>query len=86
MLSIVGQNTLAVYAIHYLFIAQSPQLLHDMTTIPMGFFFQFVIAFVYAVIVILLCLAVSWIISLNPITRMIFFGEVKKKIQINASL
>lgn len=38
LLSIVGKKTLAVYAIHYLFIARSPQLLQDMASVPMFFF------------------------------------------------
>ena len=79
MLSIVGKNTLPIYAIHYLFIAIMPCALHDMVNIPNGFFFQLVITFVYAVLVIFLCLLVDRILSLNPITRMIFFGESKKR-------
>ncbi len=37
------------------------------------------ITFVYAVLVIILCLLVDRILSLNPITRMIFWGESKKR-------
>lgn len=79
MLSIVGKNTLPIYAIHYLFIAVMPCTLRDMVNIPNGFFFQVVIVFVYAALVIFLCLLVDRILSLNPITRMIFFGESKKR-------
>lgn len=79
MLGIVGKNTLPIYTIHYLFIAIMPCALHDMVNIPNGFFFQLVITFVYAVLVIFLCLLVDRILSLNPITRMIFLGESKKR-------
>lgn len=79
MLSIVGKNTLPIYAIHYLFIAIMPCTLRGMVDIPNGFFFQLVITFVYAVLVIFLCLLVDRILSLNPITRMIFFGESKRR-------
>lgn len=79
MLSIVGKNTLPIYAIHYLFIAIMPCALCDMVDIPNGFFFQLVITFVYAALIIFLCLLVDRILSLNPITRMIFFGESKKR-------
>lgn len=78
-LSVAGKNTLPLYAIHYLFIAILPQTFHDMANVSMGFFFQFVIAFVYAAMVILLCLIMDRIISLNPITRMLLFGESKKR-------
>lgn len=43
------------------------------------FFFQFVITFVYAALVIFVCLLVDRILSLNPIIRMIFLGESKKR-------
>lgn len=79
ILSIIGKNTLPIYAIHYLFIAIMPCTLRDVLNIPHGFFFQLVITFVYAVLVIFLCLLVDRILSLNPITRMIFFGESKKR-------
>ncbi|WP_320978401.1 acyltransferase [Bacteroides sp.] len=78
-LSIVGKNTLPIYAIHYLFITTLPQCLHDAVNVPMGFFLQFVIAFTYAVVVVILCLIIDRIISVNPITRMVFFGESKKR-------
>lgn len=78
-LSIIGKNTLPIYAIHYLFITTLPQSLHDMMNVPMGFFLQFIIAFTYAVIVVVLCLIIDRIISINPITRMMFFGESKKR-------
>lgn len=79
MLSIVGKNTLPIYAIHYLFIATMPSVLRDMIDISNGFFFQFVITFVYAALIIFLCLFVDRILSLNPIIRMMFFGESKKR-------
>lgn len=79
VLSIVGKNTLPIYAIHYLFIAVVPYALRDMVNIPNGFFLQLVTTFVYATLVIFLCLLVDRILSLNPITRMIFFGESKKR-------
>lgn len=78
-LSLIGKNTLPIYAIHYLFITTLPQRLHDAVNVPMGFFLQFVIAFTYAVIVVVLCLIIDRIISVNPITRMVFFGESKKR-------
>ena len=78
-LSIVGKNTLPIYAIHYLFITTLPQCLYDAVNVPMGFFLQFVIAFTYAVVVVILCLIIDRIISVNPITRMVFFGESKKR-------
>lgn len=79
MLSIIGKNTLPIYAIHYLFIAIMPCTLRDVINIPHGFFFLLVITFVYAALVIILCLLVDRILSLNPITRMIFWGESKKR-------
>lgn len=79
MLNIIGKNTLPIYAIHYLFIAIMPCTLRDVVNIPHGFFFQLVITFVYAVLVIFLCLLVDRILSLNPFTRMIFLGESKKR-------
>lgn len=78
-LSVIGKNTLPIYAIHYLFITTLPQCLHDAVNVPMGFFLQFVIAFTYAVVVVILCLIIDRIISVNPITRMVFFGESKKR-------
>ena len=79
ILSIVGMNTLPIYAIHYLFIGVLPNTLHEMVYISNGFFFQLVISFVYAVFAIILCLLVDRILSLNPITRMLFWGESKKR-------
>lgn len=79
ILSIVGMNTLPIYAIHYLFIGVLPNTLHKMVYISNGFFFQLVISFVYAVFAIILCLLVDRILSLNPITRMLFWGESKKR-------
>ncbi|GLL54493.1 hypothetical protein KUBF_21550 [Bacteroides finegoldii] len=78
-LSVIGKNTLPIYAIHYLFITTLPQRLHDAVNVPMGFFLQFVIAFAYTIIVVILCLIIDRIISINPITRMVFFGESKKR-------
>ena len=68
ILSIVGMNTLPIYAIHYLFIGVLPNTLHEMVYISNGFFFQLVVSFVYAVFAIILCLLVDRILSLNPIT------------------
>ena len=79
ILSIVGMNTLPIYAIHYLFIGVLPNTLHEMVYISNGFFFQLVVSFVYAVFAIILCLLVDRILSLNPITRMLFWGESKKR-------
>lgn len=79
ILSIVGMNTLPIYAIHYLFIGVLPNTLHEMVYISNGFFFQLVVSFVYAVFAIILCLLVDRILSLNPITRMLFGGESKKR-------
>lgn len=79
ILSIVGMNTLSIYAIHYLFIGVLPNTLHEMVYISNGFFFQLVVSFVYAVFAIILCLLVDRILSLNPITRMLFWGESKKR-------
>ena len=79
ILSIVGMNTLPIYAIPYLFIGVLPNTLHEMVYISNGFFFQLVISFVYAVFAIILCLLVDRILSLNPITRMLFWGESKKR-------
>ena len=83
ILSIVGMNTLPIYAIHYLFIGVLPNTLHEMVYISNGFFFQLVVSFVYAVFAIILCLLVDRILSLNPITRMLFWGEV---LEVNAEL
>ena len=79
ILSIVGMNTLPIYAIHYLFIGVLPNTLHEMVYISNGFFFQLVVSFVYSVFAIILCLLVDRILSLNPITRMLFWGESKKR-------
>ena len=79
ILSIVGMNTLPIYAIHYLFIGVLPNTLHEMVYISNGFFFQLVVSFVYAVFAIILCLLVDRILSLNPIARMLFWGESKKR-------
>ena len=79
LLSIVGMNTLPIYAIHYLFIGVLPDTLHEMVYVSNGFFLQLVVSFVYAVLAIILCLLVDRILSLNPITRMLFFGESKKR-------
>lgn len=54
-----------------------PCTLRDVINIPHGFFFLLVITFVYAVLVIILCLLVDRILSLNPITRMIFGEKVR---------
>lgn len=78
-LGIVGRNTLPIYAIHYFFIAELPIAWHNFVNVPMGFFFQFVIALCYSLIVVLLCLVIDRIISFNPLTRMLFFGETKKR-------
>lgn len=79
VLALVGQNTLPIFAIHYLFIAKLPLAVYNMTNVPMGFIFQFIIAFVYAIVVVVLCLGVDRIISMNVFTRMFFFGESKKR-------
>lgn len=79
VLSVIGQNTLPIYAIHYFFIAGLPVSFHEFVNVPMGFVFQFVIAFVYAVVIVGMCLVVDRILSVNPITRMLFFGESKKR-------
>lgn len=44
ILSIVGMNTLPIYAIHYLFIGVLPNTLHEMVYISNGFFFQLVVS------------------------------------------
>lgn len=60
ILNIIGKNTLPIYAIHYLFIAIMPCTLRDVLNISYGFFFQLVITFVYAVLVIFLCLLIEY--------------------------
>ena len=79
VLSIVGKNTLPIYVIHYLFIVTMPSALRDIINVSNGFFFQLVITFVYVALIIFLCLLVDRILSLNPIIRMIFLGESKKR-------
>lgn len=78
-LSLVGQNTLPIYAIHYLFITNLSIDLSPILNHHQGFFLQVVISFVYAACVIIACLVVDRILSLNPITRLVFFGESKKR-------
>lgn len=79
ILSAVGMNTLPIYAIHYVFIGTLPNTLHDMVYVHHGFFLQFVVSFICAVFVIAICLLVDRVLSLNSITRMLFFGESKKR-------
>lgn len=79
LLSIIGMNTLPIYAIHYLFICVCPTNIYDMVSIPNGFFFQLIVSLVYAVLAIIVCLLVDRILSLSPITRMLFFGESKRR-------
>ncbi len=78
-LLVVGRNTLPIYAIHYLFLAPFPPSFQEFFNGGTLFIFQFVTALTYAVIVVALCLVIDRIISLNSITRMIFWGEIKRR-------
>lgn len=77
LLSMIGRNTLPIYAIHYLFITTLPESLQNMVNVPMGFFLQFIIAFPYMVVVVVLCLLVNRVLSSNKYIKLIFFGSSK---------
>lgn len=78
-LGYVGRNTLPIYAIHYLFLAPLPLCIRDMCLVPMGFTLQVTVSFACAALIILLCLLMDRIISINPITKLLFFGQIKAR-------
>lgn len=79
LLGIVGMNTLPIYAIHYLFIVSLPLAMSKILQVQYGFFLQLLVALIFAFMAIGLCLLIDRIISYNPFTRMLFFGEEKKR-------
>lgn len=79
ILGAIGRNTLAIYAIHYFFIIQLPDVLRNSIFLQNNFFPQVVFSSFYAIIAIFLSLIFDRIISCNSITRFLFFGEKKKR-------
>ena len=78
VLSKVGKRTIAVYAIHYFLIQEVPFDVQSFVNVPMAFFFLFLATLIYAVCMISVCLVADKLLSMNPITKFIFWGETKK--------
>lgn len=79
VLGVIGRNTLPIYATHYLFLLPLPSALKEIVDVSNGFIFQFVVSFSYAILIIVFCLSLDRIISKNSLTRIICFGELKKR-------
>lgn len=77
LLSLIGRNTLPIYAIHYLFITSLPEALQNMVNVPMGFFLQFTVEIPYMIAVVILCLVTNHILSANKFIKSLFFGSSK---------